>query len=87
MFPLMDEYEKGGLSKVEFCKQRAIPIAVFWYWYRKYRDQEDQASNHFVELEQLPLTDIKMEVEIGDLRIMFREFPPVDYLQDIARLR
>jgi len=87
MFPILDQYEGSGLTKVEFCRIQAIPIAVFWYWYRKYREQEVNTEHHFVEVKELPLTGIKMEFEYREMRLSFYELPPVGYLKEILNSR
>lgn len=87
MFPVIEKYNSSGLSKVEFCKQRSIPIAVFWYWYRKHRDEVEQTEHHFVEVQPIALNSVKLEVEFGDLRLRFHELPPVEYLRGIAQIR
>lgn len=32
---VMEEYERSGLSRREFCDQRRVPISTFDYWRRE----------------------------------------------------
>jgi transposase-like protein len=43
----------SGLSQLEFCRQRNVPLSTFSTWRRKLRDSETSSSNsspHFVEV-------------------------------------
>ena len=83
----MDQYEKSGLSKVEFCKQHGINLAVFWYWFRKYKQGDLETPKEFVEVQGLPMKRVKMELEIGEQKLFFYEFPPAAYMQDILGIK
>ena len=49
MFSIILEWESSNLTKKSFCQERQIPISVFLYWCRKYR--ESQSPGVFVPIE------------------------------------
>ncbi|WKN46220.1 IS66 family insertion sequence element accessory protein TnpA [Tunicatimonas pelagia] len=40
MFPLVAQWQESGETQKAFCIQRSIPVSVFAYWLRRYRDQQ-----------------------------------------------
>jgi hypothetical protein len=41
MRPIIEKWEASGLTKQEFCKQQGIAPSVFYYWYKKYKTQDN----------------------------------------------
>lgn len=41
MFPVIEAWQHSGLSKKSFCKQQGIIKSVFFYWYKKYREEKE----------------------------------------------
>lgn len=57
MFPVVSGFLKSGLSQRAFCKQEGIPVSIFQYWLKKYRNQGEQIeSPHFHEITITPET-------------------------------
>ena len=81
MYPLMSRYEESGLSKAEFCRQNGLGTAVFWYWYSKYRRGNKKVG--FIEVKEIPKTTVKFEVTFRGEKIIFYEYPPARYLNDL----
>ncbi len=48
MFPIVEEWQNSDLSMAGFCKQRGIAKSVFYYWQKKYK--EDQSIGGFVPI-------------------------------------
>lgn len=48
MFPIIEEWKSSGLTKQAFCEQRGIVKSVFFYWCKKYR--EDQSAGGFLPI-------------------------------------
>jgi len=48
MYPLIEEWKSSGLTKQAFCEQRGIVKSVFFYWCKKYR--EDQSVGGFLPI-------------------------------------
>ncbi len=48
MFPLIKVWEKSGLHKKRFCKEYQIPEHLFYYWYRKYLQNNESTIEGFV---------------------------------------
>lgn len=48
MFPIIEEWKSSGLTKQAFCEQRGIVKSVFFYWCKKYR--EDQGRGGFLPI-------------------------------------
>jgi hypothetical protein len=40
MYPLIQEYESGELTQKAFCHSHDLPMGVFQYWLRKYREED-----------------------------------------------
>lgn len=87
MFPLMARYENGGLSKADFCREHGLNLAVFWYWYGKYRQRVKKEEVKFIKVENLPISGIKMELVCGGTKMIFYEFPPASYLREVITTR
>ena len=89
MFPLIQEWERSGLSQKEFYLQHDIKPHVFWYWLRRYREEGQvapQESPGFVsvEMEQAPLASVLAEVIYPDgTRLVFKERVGLGILQGL----
>jgi len=50
MFHLLDDFQQSGLSRLDFCEQKKIAVAKFYYWQKKLRDQSSDTPNGFIRL-------------------------------------
>jgi len=48
MFSFIRAWEKSGLSKKRFCKEHQVTEHLFYYWYRKYRQNNESTTEGFV---------------------------------------
>lgn len=48
MFPIVESWQQSGLTKKAFCKEQGIIKSVFFYWYKKYREENE--SGGFIPL-------------------------------------
>ena len=48
MFPIVEEWQNSDLSMSRFCKQRGIAKSVFYYWKKRYK--EEQGTGGFVPI-------------------------------------
>jgi len=48
MFSFIKAWEKSGLNKKRFCKEHRVPEHLFYYWYRKYRQNNESNTKRFV---------------------------------------
>ena len=39
MFPVVEAWQDSGLSKKAFCEERGIIKSLFFYWCKKYREE------------------------------------------------
>lgn len=44
MFPVVESWQESGLSKTVFCKERGIIKSVFFYWCKRYQEENDQGG-------------------------------------------
>jgi hypothetical protein len=44
MRPIIERWEVSGLTKKEFCDQQQIAPSVFYYWYKKYKTQDNSSG-------------------------------------------
>ena len=62
MFAMIREWESSNQTKKGFSKSRDIPISVFLYWCRKYR--ESHSPSGFVPIEVNGFSDPGTVIEI-----------------------
>ncbi len=62
MFTLIRQWESGDLTKKAFSRQHQIPVSVFHYWCRKYR--ENHSPSGFVPIEVECFSDAGSAIEI-----------------------
>jgi hypothetical protein len=54
MFQMIEGWKTSGLTQIGYCKQKGIAYHVFHYWYKLYRDEQEQntsPTSSFVELQ------------------------------------
>lgn len=86
MFPHIQAWQDSQLSQTEYCRLQQIKPHIFWYWLRRYRDQDHVAVTRSrfvpVQIEQTRHTDATVEIIYGDgTRIRFNGLVEVDILQ------
>ena len=102
IFPLLASFEKGVLSREEFCKQTKLKACSFSYWLKKYRQsrgfdikssttvREPRTSTSFVKIGTGSeiLNDYRMEITLRDgIRIRFTTLVPADYVRSILSVQ
>lgn len=80
MYPLVESYERGDVSKQDLCEEQNLGEGTFWYWVRKYRSEHEGC---FVELVDAEVTDVGTEVILGEGVIRFSCRPPANYLREL----
>lgn len=55
MSKLLEDQVKSGLSKKDFCIQRGIKPATFYYWQKKLVDSEDVLNDSPAIFHRLPI--------------------------------
>jgi hypothetical protein len=48
MYPVIEQWQSSGLTKLAFCDQHGVAKSVFFYWHKKYR--ADQEPGGFVPI-------------------------------------
>jgi hypothetical protein len=48
MLVMIEEWQKSGVSKKEFCETRQIAQWKFYYWLKLYNQKENNEPGHFV---------------------------------------
>jgi transposase-like protein len=65
MRPVIKDWELSGQTKKDYCQQHGISIPVFYYWYKRYR-QEDTAGGFIpVVLNGKPIDHIEVRYPNG----------------------
>jgi hypothetical protein len=62
MFQLIEEWESSNLTKKAFSRERQIPISVFHYWCRRFRELDNPGG--FVPIEVQGMNDHGSMIEI-----------------------
>jgi hypothetical protein len=54
MFAMIENWQQSGLTQKQYCRQQDIRYHVFHYWYKVYRDEQQnskEAPSAFVALQ------------------------------------
>ena len=67
MAQLMEAQAKSGLSKQAFCAKHDIPVANFYYWQRRLREEEQPPAvpQGFTPLSVRPVNDLELRLPGG----------------------
>ena len=95
IFPLLASFDRGTLTKADFCKQTKLKESSFSYWLKKYRQSDgvdvsrsvprkDRSAFVRIEAGHQRLLDYQMEIVLRDgSQIRFTTLVPVEYIQSI----
>lgn len=91
MFPLIQKWEGSGVSQKAFCNTHQVKPHVFWYWLRRYREQQGQMvgpqpSPGFVsiQMDHSPSETVLAEVIYPDgTRLILKEGVSLSFLQSL----
>ena len=89
MFPLIQAWDRSGLSQKEFYHQHGIKPHVFGYWLRRYRKEGQLAPQEgpgfvSVEMEEAPAESVLAEVIYPDgTRLVFKERVGLAFLRGL----
>ena len=103
IFPLLASFEKGVLSREDFCKQTKLKACSFSYWLKKYRQskgfstksttaaREARSCTSFVKIgtsAEILSGDYPMEIILRNgARIRFSTLVPAEYIQSILSVQ
>lgn len=87
MFPLVAQWQESEQTQKAFCIQHSIPVSVFAYWRRRYRDQqaslEDRQSS-FIPVRMDVSGPVALEVILPSGPVLrFAQVVPVGYLKSL----
>ncbi len=54
MFSLIRKWNGSGISQKEFCNNHDLPIHIFHYWLRKYKQTSPPSENGFLPIDVTP---------------------------------
>ena len=88
MLSLIEQWQQSGISQKDFYKRHNIPAHVFYYWLKRYKEQQsglDQSftSSGFIQLQPSAVAfagNIELQLTNGN-RIIFHQPVSVDYLK------
>lgn len=88
MFPLIRQWEASDLNQREFCVRHGIKPHIFWYWLRRYRDQQESSDKRQgfipIAVEASPGEAVFAEIIYVDgTRLVFRDRVEVKFLQKL----
>lgn len=92
MFPLVAQWHESGQTQKAFCIQHSIPVSIFAYWLRRYRDQQDSTEDkqsNFVPVRCDPVrmdvsSPAALEVALPSGAVLrFAQVVPVGYLKSL----
>jgi hypothetical protein len=90
MFSKISEWQSSGLNQKTFCEQQNLKYFVFHYWYKRYRDEQQQATavpKGFIELKPSALSsDMFAELIVPNgMRIILHQPVSSDYLHALLQ--
>lgn len=88
IFPLIEAYEKGTLTKEEFCHQTKLKEGSLSYWLGRYR-KISKSNSSFVRLTTSTesIDEYRMEIMLNDgKRIRFTSLVPIEYMESILKI-
>jgi len=62
---LIDKFNRSNVSKKQFCRQEGIPISVFYYWQKKFKQNGQSSGKGFLPVEVNHKPTIQSSVEIS----------------------
>jgi hypothetical protein len=89
MLDLVDRWKQSGLSQSAFCKNESITFHKFYYWYRRFRQQETPLpaldTSGFLKLKiQEPVAASSIEIHFPQgARLFFHAPVSADYLKTL----
>jgi transposase-like protein len=66
---LLAEQAQSGQSKKDFCAQREINQATFYYWQRRLKEALTSTQEGFVQLQATDSPELTLCLEQGELRV------------------
>lgn len=89
MFPLVEQWLKTRENQKDFCSFHCLPVAVFSYWLKKYREQNASLApseeNKFAALVIRPESSSGPVVEFPNgVKIRLSSGTPASYLRELA---
>lgn len=90
MFDLVKRAQESELSKQKFCEQHGIAPQTFYYWQKKYREQNSDSSEGFVPLtfnktKQVPPAFIEIMYPNGTTLRMEGQ-PDADFIHQLIKI-
>lgn len=88
IFPLIEAYEKGTLTKDEFCHQTSLKEGSLSYWLGRYR-KISKSNSSFVRLTSSTESENEYRIEImlnDGKRIRFKSLVPIEYMESILKI-
>lgn len=85
MFALVAQWQSSGETQKAFCTQHNVPVSVFAYWLRRYRDhraEERDESGGFVPVHMATSGSFAIEMALpSGVVLRFGQVVPVGYLK------
>lgn len=84
MYPLVEDYETGGRSMEEICRDLQMSRQGFDYWLQKYKS-ENQIESGFIEVKVAEaVVSPLIEIVMGDAIIRLKDFPDAVFLRSLV---
>lgn len=82
----LQQYVESGLSKAAYCRENNLNYDQFKWWYRKFKDEQENKSSTFVELTHKYIntkTEYPVIIEIGGMKVKVNEYVSRDTLKTV----
>ena len=65
MQALIEKFDQSNVSKKQFCHQEGIPLSVFYYWQKKFKQTGQSSGIGFLPVEVNHKTNTQSSIEIS----------------------
>jgi hypothetical protein len=87
MYALIEAWRRSGQTQKAFCTGAGVSLPVFWYWLKRYREEEEQqAGPEFVPLRLKQDAEAPAAIEIvfpGGITVRFKDGASAAYLRQL----
>ncbi|MGH3499095.1 MAG: IS66 family insertion sequence element accessory protein TnpA [Nocardioidaceae bacterium] len=86
MFEAIELWKQSGLSQRAFCEQQSLKFHTFYYWYKRYKQENNNNSQSaFLKLQiAKPVAASSVEIHFPDgIRLIFHEPVSSAYIKSI----
>jgi len=87
MYRMIQQWKESGMSQAAFCANEKLSESLFYYWHRKYK-QENRQSNFLpvkLQAENKPTESTIIEIHYpNQVRLVIPGNTPIDFIRQLT---